>query len=79
MATAKFHSMKEKTALILVKKNILELQAHCAYVPKEAIPEGIEPGESFEIPDGFQLVPMVGEDGNAYTTKNGDVLNMLAY
>ena len=81
MATAKFHSLRgEKSALILVKANAFVFSASPVYIPKEALPAGIKEGDSFEIPDGFKLVPFVDpESGEVRTTKDGAELHILAY
>ena len=80
MAIAKFHSFRgEKSALILVKKNIFELTATAVYVPKEAIPAGLAEGATFDIPDGYNIVPMVDSEGTVRTTKEGAALHMLQY
>lgn len=80
MAIAKFHSFRgEKSALILVKANAFVFNATVVYVPKEAIPAGIKEGDSFEIPDGYTLAPMVDADGVARTAKNGETLHILTY
>ena len=80
MATAKFHSLRgEKSALIMVKVNQFVFGGSPVYIPKEALPAKIKEGETFEIPDGFTLVPMVGEDGEERTAKDGSVLNVLSY
>tara|TARA_R110000822_G_scaffold1079_2_gene4918 strand:- start:422 stop:664 length:243 start_codon:yes stop_codon:yes gene_type:complete len=80
MATATFHSNKgEKSALILVKKNPFVFETTPVYVPRQACADYNE-GDTFEIPDGYTLVDMVGEDGVAYTTKDGSaILKMLSY
>ena len=81
MATAKFHSFRgEKSALILVKANAFVFSSSPVYVPKEAIPAGIKEGDSFEIPDGYQLVPLVDPDsGGVRTALGGADLHILAY
>lgn len=81
MATAKFHSFRgEKSALIFVKANAFVFTGTAVYVPKEAIPAGINEGDSFEIPDGYKVVPMVdAESGEVRTAKDGSQLHILAY
>ena len=81
MATAKFHSFRgDKSALIMVKANAFVFAATAVYVPKEAIPAGIKEGDSFEIPDGYKIVPFVDyETGEVRTTKEGAELHTLAY
>lgn len=84
MAIGKIHSLKSKTALLLVKKNKFELKQTPCYVPLDAV-EGYEKGDTITIPDGFEYVDMVNpETGDPYTTKpdeNGEVFNlkMLQY
>jgi len=81
MATAKFHSLRgNNSALILVKANAFVFAATAVYVPKAAIPTDIKEGDSFEIPDGFKIVPFVDfETGEVRTTKEGAELHMLQY
>lgn len=81
MAIAKFHSFRgEHSALIMVKENAFVYTSTAVYVPKESIPSGIEPGASFEIPDGFKVVDFIDfETGEARTSKDGSVLKVLAY
>lgn len=80
MATAKLHRISDsgKSALILVRKNKYEFGSRPAYIPAAAV-EGVEPGESFELPDGYEFVPMVDQDGVPYTTEGGDVLHCLQW
>ena len=81
MAKAKFHSFRgEKSALILVKANQFVFNASPVYVPKDSIPESIKEGDTFDIPDGYSLVPMVDpETGVVRTTKEGAELHILQY
>ena len=81
MAQATFHSFRgEKSALILVKANAFVFSASPCYVPKAAIPEGIEEGATFDIPDGYTLVDMVDpESGEIRVAKDGSPLKVLAY
>ena len=81
MAQAKFHSLRgEKSALILVRPNQFVFSTDPVYIPKDALPEGIVEGESFEIPDGFKLVDFIDyESGEVRTTKDGQPLKILAY
>jgi hypothetical protein len=90
MANAIFHSLRgEKSALIFIKANAFVFAGSPVYVPANAIPADAEEGDSLEIPDGYTLVPMVGEDGTVRRTKDtqdadgntvpGSVLHMLAY
>lgn len=80
MAKATFHSFRgEKSALILVRPNEFVFSAEPVYVPKTALAEDITKGDVIDIPDGYKLVPMVGEDGQELTTESGEVLKMLAY
>lgn len=79
MATATFHSFRgEKSALILVRQNIFEFQGTPVYVPKEAC-VGMVEGQTFEIPEGFKIVTMVDENGEARKATNGDELKILKY
>ena len=81
MAIAKFHSFRgEKSALLMVKANAFVFAATAVYVPKEAIPAGIKEGDTFDIPDGYTIVPFVDfETGEARTTKDGAPLHTLSY
>ena len=79
MAEAKIHSIKEKSALLLVRKSKFEFSSRPAYVPIAAV-EGFEEGETIEIPDGFDFVEMVdGKTGEVYTTKDGQPLHCLKW
>ena len=73
MALAIFYMNKgEKSALIGVKTNVFVFQAEPAYIPRTALPVGIKEGDSFEIPDGFRLIPFVDSTtGEIRTTKDG--------
>jgi hypothetical protein len=81
MAQAKFHSFRGDTsALIGVRVNAFVFQMEYVYVPKEAIPEGISEGDTFEIPDGYKIVPFTDvETGEVRTAKDGSELKVLAY
>jgi|AntRauTorckE6833_2_1112554.scaffolds.fasta_scaffold31873_2 hypothetical protein len=80
MAIAKFHSNRgEKSALILVRPNEFVFSAEPVYVPRTALRDDIKEGDDIDIPDGFKLVTMVGEDGENLTTKDGAELKMLSY
>ena len=79
MAQATYHSDRgTKSALLLVKANKFVFVSTPVYVPREAV-EGMELGATFEIPDGYKLIPLTDEDGTPRKTKDGAVLNMLAY
>ena len=80
MATAIYHSDRgTKSALILVKNHALELDSTPCYVSRDAVAH-LSEGESFEIPDGFSLIPMLEEDNKTpRTTKDGAVLLKLSY
>ena len=81
MATAKFHSFRgTNSALIMVKANAFVFNGTAVYVPKDAIPEGLAEGASFEIPDGYRVVPMVDPlTGEVRATKAGEPLHILSY
>lgn len=79
MAKATFHSLRgEKSALILVKANQFVFQAEPVYVPKAAC-EGMVKGQEFDIPDGYKVVTMVDENGEARKTTTGEELKTLAW
>ena len=80
MAKAVFHSLRgEKSALISIKANKFVFGGTFVYVPRQAI-VGMEPGEEFEIPDGFRIVDMVDlETGEIRTAKDGSPLKVLAW
>ena len=79
MAIATFHSERgEKSALILVKANAFVFSATPVYIPRAAV-EGMKKGDIIEIPDGYSLVDMLDEDGNARTTESGEHLKTLSY
>lgn len=81
MAIAKFHSFRgDKSALLLVKANAFVFAATAVYVPKEAIPANVKEGDSFEIPDGYTIAPMVDPTtGDIRVTKDGAQLHILTY
>lgn len=90
MAYATFNSLRgaeSKSALIMVKMNILEYSASPAYVPLAAAEHfagkkltNDDKGFSFEIPDGFRLVDIVdSETGEVRTTKDGVNLKQITY
>ena len=80
MAQATFHSFRgEKSALILVKANAFVFASTPVYVPRNAV-EGKNPGDTFEIPDGYTLIDMVdGETGEIRKASNGEALKTLHY
>ena len=79
MAIAKYHSDRgEKSALILVKANQFVFGWSPVYVPRAAV-QGMSEGQEFFIPDGYKLVPILGEDGTPRVTKDGELLHQLAY
>ena len=81
MAIAIFHSIrgeKKTTALVLVKRNAFVFTSDPAYIPANALPKEIKQGESFEIPDGYQLVDFV-VNGETRHTKEGVALKTLSY
>jgi hypothetical protein len=88
MARAIFNSLRgEKSALIMVKANVLEFSASPVYVPRTGanLLAGREltdddKGHEFDIPDGFKLVDIVDIDtGEVRTTKDGVPLKQLSY
>lgn len=79
MAQARFHSYRgEKSALIGVRANAFTFGWTHVYVPRTACPN-MEEGHIFDIPDGYKIVDMIDPDGNIRTTKDGEVLKVLAY
>ena len=81
MAIAKFHSFRgANSALILVKANAFVFNGTAVYVPKDAIPAGLDEGGSFEIPDGYRIEQFVDPiSGEVRTTKDGEPLHILTY
>ena len=88
MAIAKFHSPRgEKSALILVKANQFIFGWTPVYVPRAPFEDSegnilekySQEDHTFQIPDGFKLVPIVDENGEVRTTKDGVELKQLAY
>ena len=79
MAIATFIKRTEKTALLSILPNEFVFSGNLAYVPSAAIPMDTKVGDKIEIPDGFEFVPMVGKDGETFTSEKGDVLHMLKY
>jgi hypothetical protein len=79
VAIAKLHSRKNKFALILVKANKFQATATPAYVPLDSV-EDVKEGESFHLPDGYRLNPMVDvATGEARTAADGSPLHTLAW
>ena len=89
MANATFNRVTTsgKSALILVKGSILEFQSKPCYIPIAAATtllkcevDELEKGMNFSIPDGYELVDMVDENGDPRTTKDGSAnLKQLSY
>jgi len=90
MAVAQFHSVRGqegKSALLLVKSNPLEYSMSPCYVPVAGVAHfagkpatELNQGDTFEIPDGFQLVDIVDiETGEVRTAKDGSPLKQLKY
>ena len=81
MAKAIFHSLRgEKSALVGVKANPLVFASSYVYIPREALPEGIVKGASFDIPDGYKIIDFVDPTtGEVRTAKDGSPLKVLAY
>ena len=81
MAIAKFHSFRgANSALILVKANAFVFNSTAVYVPKDAIPAGLDEGGIFEIPDGHSIEQFVDPiSGEVHTTKDGQPLHILTY
>lgn len=73
-------SKSEKSALIMIKVNSFQFGATPVYVPTGAVLEALdlpsadklEKGMEFEIPSGFELVDIIGEDGTIRTTDPQD-------
>jgi hypothetical protein len=80
MALATYHSDRgEKSALIMVKANKFEFSPRPAYVSRKGV-EGLEVGDSFQIPDGYKFVDIVdSETGEIRTTKDGIPLQTLVW
>lgn len=90
MAKAYVHSHRgDKSALIGVTSNEFQFGWDHAYVPRKSVEkytpmvdsegEKTEEYDTFEIPDGYTLVPMVDEDGEVRTAKNGEPLKVLSW
>ena len=90
MALATFHSIrgeKRTSALLLVKKNVLQFSSDPVYVPLiGAIHFAGKPltdedkGFSFEIPEGYTLEDIVDSvTGEIRTAKDGSALKQLVY
>lgn len=90
MAKAYVHSLRgEKLALIGVKANELQFGWDHAYVPRKPVEkytprvnsegEETEEFDTFDIPNGFRLVPMVDKNGEVLTAKNGEELKVLSW
>ena len=80
MAIATFHSLRgEKSALILIKANKFVFSTTPVYVPRAAV-EGLQPGDTLEVPDGYRLVDIIDiETGEVRITKDGVPLKQLVY
>lgn len=79
MAKAVFHSNRgEKSALILLKANEFVFSSTPVYVPRTAV-AGLSEGDIIDIPDGYKLADIIGEDGEIRTTKDGVPLKQLVY
>ena len=78
---ATFNKLSEsgKSALIMIKLSAFQFGATPVYVPSGAVaqaldvaPEELEKGMTFDIPGGFTLENIVGEDGEIRTTKGAN-------
>lgn len=72
-------SESEKSALIMIKVSPFQFSATPVYVPSSGVRaildctnEELEKGMSFEIPAGFTIDDIVGEDGEIRTTLGGN-------
>lgn len=88
MAKATFNKFGEKLALILVKRNDLQVDSDFAYVPNQAVlarckaksQAEVTKGTEFEIEDGFTLKPIINyETKEPLTTQDGTPLMQLSY
>ena len=90
MALATFHSIrgeKKTSALLLIKKNVLQFSSDPVYVPLAgAIHFAGKPltdadnGFTFEIPEGYTLEDIVDSvTGEIRTAKDGNALKQLVY
>ena len=71
-ATLKYFSKSGNSAFITTKSNPFSMDSICGYILADPI-SNLEPGATFEIPQGFILKPMKDDDGVPFTTKSGDV------
>tara|TARA_R110000751_G_scaffold240463_1_gene341055 strand:+ start:110 stop:355 length:246 start_codon:yes stop_codon:yes gene_type:complete len=81
MALATFNRFTKsgKSALILVKHNKFVFSMTPVYVPASAC-EGMDKGDTFDLPDGYTLVDMIDmETGEARTSDDGSHLKRLEY
>lgn len=80
MAIARFKRNTEsgKSSLILVKANKFVMSWTPVYVPADAC-AGMAEDQEFNIPDGYTLVPLVSEDGEPRTAKDGSILHSLVW
>lgn len=74
LITAKLHyfSKSRKSAFITTASNPFSMDSVAGYVNASSI-QDLQPDDTFDIPQGFKLKPMIDEDGIPFTTKNGEV------
>lgn len=93
MATLEFNSVRsEKTSLVIVKRNVLELSGTLAYVPTSALlhlgklsdEDALTKGMLFDIPDNFEYADIMVRDKESgelrpACTKDGEPLKQLVF
>ena len=92
MAKARFHSVRgQKSALVAISPNAFQIGHSFVYLSRKGVAEALklslEDLESkgwddeltFEIPDGYKLVPIVDENGEIRTSNDGSELKTLVW
>ena len=71
-STLKYFSKSKKSAFITTASNPFSMDKVAGYVLADSI-LNLEPNDTFKMPGGFTLKPMLNEDGEPFVTKNGEV------
>ena len=71
-STLKYFSKSKKSAFITTASNPFSMDKVAGYVNASSI-LNLQPDDTFEMPGGFTLKPMLNEDGEPFVTKNGEV------
>ena len=92
MAKAIFHSVRgQKSALVAIKPNEFQIGHTFVYISRAGVAKALKMkvkeleskgwGDelSFDIPDGYTVQPIVGEDGEVRTSNDGSELKTLVW